>query len=279
MPYMAMKAYQYLDYAAGTSAQSADALGLTIVEKATGNAPTGGTLYTGTSTWGNVKMNTWYTMTCKLTDYERLQSVLWGSTSATMYFTNIKGHIGEVAPEEPVVPEEPEGPAIIAVTPEYLAESSETEKTAVGIDPAKKMYTYTKAAGVSANNNDAAAVYFSNEDGYDYITFDFYFVSMPAGQEGGMPYMAMKAYQYLDYAAGTSAQSADALGLTIVEKATGNAPTDGTVYTGTLTWGNVKMNTWYTMTCKVTDYERLQLVLWSSTSATMYFTNIQGTNE
>ena len=91
-----MVGFPSIDYTVGNRVQSADALGLTIVEKATGNAPADGTLYTGTSTWGNVKMNTWYTMTCKLTDYERLQSVLWGSTSATMYFTNIKGINGEL---------------------------------------------------------------------------------------------------------------------------------------------------------------------------------------
>ena len=130
------------------------------------------------------------------------------------------------------------------------------------------------AAGVSADMDNAASMYFSNENGYDYITFDFYIASMPAGQQDGKPYMAMKGYNNIVAVSATvSGQSADALGLTIVNKATSEANTE---YVGTQTWGKVKMNTWYTMTCKVTDWARVGLVLWSSASAEVYITNIQG---
>ena len=87
----------------------------------------------------------------------------------------------------------------------------------------------------------------------------------------------MQAYNNLVAANATdTTQSADGLGLTIVNKSTGEAPSAGHVYAGAETWGNVEMGTWYTVTCKVTDWARVGMVLWSSTSAEVYFTNIQG---
>ncbi len=165
---------------------------------------------------------------------------------------------------------------VVAATPAYLTQADATLKTSVGVDAAQTMYVYTKPAGVSANNEDPASVYFSNENGYDYISFDFYMAAMPQGQQGGKPYIAMKTYRDLTGNHGDNAQSADALGLTIKNKATGELNTE---YVGSLTWGKVEMNTWYTMTCKVTDWSKLNCVLWLSSSATVYFTNAQGWNE
>ena len=165
----------------------------------------------------------------------------------------------------------------MVTTPSNLRDATEAEKTAAGVDPAQKVQVYTKTAGVSADLDNPGSMYFSNENGYDYISFDFYFASMPAGQENGLPYVAMKAYNNLVAANATAnTQSADGLGLTIVNKATGEAPSAGHVYADAETWGNVELNTWYTMTCKVTDWARVGMVLWSSTSAEMYITNIQG---
>ena len=169
---------------------------------------------------------------------------------------------------------EPVGPAVVAGTPANLTEADENQKTAAGVDPAQKMYVYTKTAGESADLDNAASMYFSNENGYDYISFDVYFASMPSGQQDSKPYLAMKAYNNLVAADATeTTQTADGLGLTIVNKATGELNTE---YVGEATWGKVEMNTWYTVTCKVTDWARVGVVLWSSASAEVYFTNVKG---
>ena len=167
-------------------------------------------------------------------------------------------------------------PTVVVKTEAYLTEADATLKSSVGIDTAHTMYIYTTAA-VSADNDEPASMYFSNAHGFDYISFDIYFASMPTGQENGLPYVAMKAYNNLVAANATAnTQSADGLGLTIVNKATGEAPSAGHVYVDAETWGNVELNTWYTMTCKVTDWARVGMGLWSSTSAEGYFPNIQG---
>ena len=108
----------------------------------------------------------------------------------------------------------------MVTTPSNLRDATEAEKTAAGVDPAQKVQVYTKTAGVSADLDNPGSMYFSNENGYDYISFDFYFASMPAGQENGLPYVAMKAYNNLVAANATAnTQSADGLGLTIVKHA------------------------------------------------------------
>ncbi len=167
-------------------------------------------------------------------------------------------------------------PTVVVRTPANLTKADATLKTSVGIDEEQTMYVYTKAAGVSANDEDPASMYFSNENGYDYISFDFYFAAMPQGQQSGNPYIAMKTYRDLIGNYADNAQSADALGLTIQNKATGELNTE---YIGSATWGKVEMNTWYTMTCKVTDWAKLNCVLWLGTSATVYVTDVQGWNE
>ena len=170
----------------------------------------------------------------------------------------------------------------MAQTPENLVDATEEQKTAAGVDPAQKVQIYTKAAGTSADGEGPAAVYISNELGYDYITFDFYFAAFNDAVDGAFlgykPYMAMKAYRTMSGNYEDGVQDANSLELTIVDKATGLAPDVTNQYTGTLTWGSVEANTWYTMTCKVTDWAKLNLILWGNTSATVYFTNIKGQN-
>ena len=168
---------------------------------------------------------------------------------------------------------EPKIPALVANAANGLTEVS---AASAGIETDQKVWKYVKASGSADGETAAQAVYFSNEDGYDYISFDFCFTACNAAGDSSfvnnLPYMSMKGW----YPSGSTISTANYLGLTIVEKATGQAPNVTASYTGDLTWGNVEMNKWYTMKCKVTNLSRLQIVLWTSTTAEMYITNIKG---
>jgi hypothetical protein len=168
---------------------------------------------------------------------------------------------------------EPKIPALVANAANGLTEVS---AASAGIETDQKVWKYVKASGSADGETAAQAVYFSNEDGYDYISFDFCFTACNAAGDSSfvnnLPYMSMKGW----YPSGNTIATANYLGLTIVEKATGQAPNVTASYTGDLTWGNVEMNKWYTMKCKVTGLSRLHIILWTSTTAEMYITNIKG---
>lgn len=223
--------------------------------------------------------DTWYKLTAVKDGGFGTDSFVLGYTGGYANSAGLNMFIRNIVLAESGAPEEPgetEESILVAVTPTDLVAATSEQKTAAGVDPAQKMYAYTKENGTSSNNLDSAAVYFSNEGGYDYITFDFYYASMPTGQQGGKPYLNLKAYEFLTNSEGNTTMLQDELGLIVVNKTTGEVTNGYPNADPALTWGTVEMATWYTVTMKVTDWSRVNFAIWTSGSGTVYFTNIQG---
>ena len=173
-------------------------------------------------------------------------------------------------------------PILTAVNSSLLKKATDEQKAAAGIAAAQNMYVYTKYVNTSSDNLGDAAVYFSNQEGYNYITFDFYYADMTAGLQEGRPYLNLKAYKYLTDATGESGASMldSDLELVVINHRTGEITHEyPNVIDGAHTWGLVDLNTWYTVTVKTADWGRVNFAIWTSGAANVYFTNIYGHDE
>ena len=163
------------------------------------------------------------------------------------------------------------GPAIMVQDPSVLSVAGITQKKQAGIAAGQKMYIYTKRGGIaadSADNKVPAAIWFSNEDGYDYISFDFYYAAF--SDRNGV-YMCVEA--------SGSSKRADTymvsdLDLHITYTDTGKAV--ATTLKDGGTWFTVDSGRWQTVTCKVKDWPKLHMTLFQATDAVVYITNVQG---
>ena len=162
-----------------------------------------------------------------------------------------------------------DGPSVLAAA-DYLQLASEIEKTAVGIPAGQKMYVYTKPYNVAADPGQLehpAAICFSNEDGYDYISFDFYCKAFNSNSADYGYYMCLSNGQGGYIGLGSNLQVTDAA----TGYSLGATDKEGTWFTFTPASGG-----WQTITCKVTDLSELYIALFKSTEATLYITNVRG---
>lgn len=160
-------------------------------------------------------------------------------------------------------------PEVLAAA-DYLQLASEIEKTAVGISADQKMYVYTKPYNVAADPGQLeypAAICFSNEDGYDYISFDFYCKAFNSHSADYGYYMCLSNGQGGYIGLGSNLQITDAA----TGYSLGATDKEGTWFTFTPASGG-----WQTITCKVTDLPELYIALFKSTEATLYITNVRG---